>query len=242
MEDIYKSIEDLHVKIDKLLQVRTTSSTDKSELYKALSAAQAEMEDVTYTGENELYKDKYATLGDLVRMSRPALTKHGLAVTQDIYQDEGGQDILRTTLSHVSGKTLSSTMRILPNKNTLHQIGSYLSYIRRISYASLIGIMVHDMDDDDGHAAMNDIQERMKKGTDPSIYSSDTNSKEYKRISKQELLDLEKSMGNHYDLGESILDQYGIEKLADIPASKYQYILGQMRKNVAYRSGTLLSN
>ncbi len=241
MEDLYKSIEELHSKIDKLLQSTLTPSKSKAELYKALSLAQAEMGDMEYTGVNQLYHDKYATYGDLVGMSRPALTKHGLAVMQEIYQDEQSHDVLRTTLAHSSGQTVSSTIRIMPNKNTLTQIGSYFAYVRKLSYAALVGIMVHDMDDDDGHIAMVDDRDKKRKGVFPALHSKDTNTKEYKRLTKNELVDLESSMGEHYDLGEAILEQYGIDSLADIPSSKYTFILAQMRKNVAYRDGTLLS-
>lgn len=239
MEDMYKSLESLHLKLDKVL-AHYKPCNEPQELYKALSQAQGEMGDTEYTGVNKYYYDKYATLSDLCKMSRPALSKHGLAVFQEIYQDEDGRDILKTTLSHISGQSISSKMRIAPNKNTLHQIGSYLSYVRRISYASLVGLLVHDMDDDDGHIAMSLPREEQEKGLKPSLTSSDTNTREYKRITKNELVELERAMGEFHDLGQNICDVYGIEVLADLPSSKYAYVLGQLRKNVALREGKLI--
>jgi len=197
------------------------------------------MFDVVFTGENCHYKDRYATLSDLVAMSRPALTSHGLAVYQEIYRHED-IDILRTNLVHESGQKISSEMRIMPNKNQLHMIGSYIAYIRRLSYASLIGLMVHDLDDDDAHIASKENIDRIKLGVAPELTSKDTQTKEYKRLSKSQINDLEKAMSSHYDLGQDILSKYGVEGFAEIPETKYEFILGQLRKNVAYREGELL--
>lgn len=237
-DEILKSIES---KLDKLIKKSSTQElSSNKELYAALSSAQSEFLDMSFTGQNRYYHDKFATLSDLVRMSRPALCKNGLAVYQYLYQDEHDSNFLKTVLTHTSGETIASTMRILPNKNTIQQIGSYLAHMRRISYASLIGVMVHDADDDDGVKCMEEFQVMAEKGVLPSFTSQDTNTKEFERISRAELEELERSMSDCHDLGQTIMEQYHLSSLGDLPKSKYTFVLGQLRKNVARRKGDII--
>lgn len=239
MEDIYKLIEDLSKKIDKLIAAKQEPVHGNAKLYEALAHAQSKMLDIKFTGENCYYKDKYATLGDIIRMSRPALTEHGLCVFQDIRKvDEG--EVLRTTLAHTSGQSISTEMPIKPNKNTLTMIGSYIAYIRRVSMASLIGLAIHDMDDDDGHGATWENTQKVVDGTAPELTSKDTQLQEFKRLSKAQVAEIEKAMGNHYDLGQELLSKYGVESMHDLPSNKWEYILGIMRKQVAHREGNLI--
>lgn len=239
MDDIYKLIEDLTKKVDKLLAQSTPAVSGNAKLYEALAHAQSEMLDIQFTGENCYYKDRYATLGDLIRMSRPALTKNGLCVFQDIRKVDD-IDVLRTTLAHTSGQSISTEMPIRPDKNTLTMIGSYIAYLRRVSYAALVGICVHDLDDDDSHGASFERTQKVIEGKAPELTSKDTQMQEFKRLSKAQVADIEKAMGNHYDLGQDLIAKYGVDSLHDLPEKKFEYILGQMRKNVAYREGNLV--
>lgn len=239
MDDFVDLIKDLQVKVDKILAQMEPTSHSNKELYKALSEAQSSYYDIEYSGVNGYYKDRYATLSDLVRASRPSLTKNGLCVFQRIIQDDNGTNYLKTVLAHTSGQTVESRIRLSPSKNTISNIGSYLAHMRRITYASLVGIMVHDIDDDDGNLCMQEDMEKVEKGTKPSYTSKDTKSKDFKRISRDQLASLEKSMGAYYDLAENICDSYNIDSLADLPESKYEFVLGQLRKNVAKRDGLL---
>ncbi len=239
MDDFIKSLEELHVKVDKLIGIVKPHSTDHRELFKALSLAQADYTQVDFSGKNSHYKNKYATLGDLQDASRKALCSNGLSVYQHLYQDDNGHNFLKTVLAHLSGQTLTSTVRIAPTQNNIHQIGSYLASMRRMSYASLIGLLVHDADDDDGFTCMADRVDTIAKGTKPSYTSPSTKNAEFDMISKAELETLEKSMGSHYDLGDEIISAYQIPSLSDLPKSKYEFVLGQMRRNVARRDGLL---
>lgn len=239
MEDFVKLIEEINAKIDKLMQVVQPPASDKKDIYKALSAAQLAYKPVAFSAQNSYYQNKYATLSDLQDASREALCENGLSVHQELFQDEVGHNFLRTVLAHVSGQTLSTTVRIAPTENNVHMIGSYLASMRRMSYATLIGLLVHDADDDDGYTCMASRVEMAAKGTKPSFTSKDTKVKEFDTISKSELESLEKSMGAYYDLGEEIINAFQIPSLADLPKSKYEFVLGQMRKNVARRDGLL---
>lgn len=229
-------------KCDRILEMLAQKPCEKTpqKLYEALAKAQAEMGDMTFTGVNTYYHDKYATLSDLVSMTRPALTKYGLSVYQFMYQDEHDVNYMKTVLAHASGEKIESIMRISPNKNTVQQIGSYLAHVRRLCYAAIVGCMVHDIDDDDGVSCMEEYNRLAEQGVAPAFTSKDSYAKEFERISRDELAELEKSMGMHHDLGQQIMEAYHLAGLADLPKSKYTFVLGQLRKNVARREGNLL--
>ena len=240
-QSIDEQLKSIEAKLDKLLKQTTIhEKSSNKELYSALSAAQSEYLEPRYSGVNRYYHDKFATLSDLMYMSRSALCKNGLSVYQYLYQDEHDTNYLKTVLCHQSGETITSTIRILPNKNTIQQIGSYLAHMRRISYASLVGIMVHDADDDDGVRCMEDYQVMAEKGVLPSFTSKDTNTQEFERISRSELEELERSMSDCHDLGQTIMDKYHLSNLGDLPKAKYTFVLGQLRKNVARRKGDIV--
>jgi hypothetical protein len=120
-------------------------------LAEALSKAQGEMPDAEKTGENPFFKKngkptKYATLSDVLKVAKPTLAKHGLSFVQFI-EDE---IYLSTLLLHISGEWISGRMKLLLDKATMQSQGSALSYARRYSLTSLLGIADED---DDGNEA-----------------------------------------------------------------------------------------
>lgn len=126
-------------------------SEQLNELFSALSKAQDEMKVAAKDSSNPFFKSKYANLQAIIEAARPALCKNGLAVTQQIISHEQG-DYLVTILGHSSGQWISSKMRIAPLKSDVQSLGSYITYLRRYSYATLVG--VYDGNDDDGNDAV----------------------------------------------------------------------------------------
>ncbi len=127
-------------------------SEDLKDLFTALSKAQAEMETAELSSENPFFKTRYADLAAIVKASRPALTKHGLSLIQQIITHDDGQTMLHTMLCHNSGQWVESRVRIVPPKNDVQSIGSYITYLRRYSIAAICGIV--SSDDDDGEMAV----------------------------------------------------------------------------------------
>jgi ERF superfamily len=136
-------------------------STELNELFSALSKAQAEMEVACKDSSNPYFKSKYANLQSIMEASRPSLCKNGLAVTQQIIPNEQGFECLVTVLGHGSGQWISSSMKINPQKSDIQSLGSYITYLRRYSYASIIG--VYDGEDTDGEANMFVTEAQAKK-------------------------------------------------------------------------------
>ena len=179
-----------------------TSSEQLNELFTALAKAQAEMSVAGLTNENPYFKSKYADLAEVVRASRPALTKNGLCITQQVIINEDGQSLLHTTLGHTSGQWIMTRMRIIPPKNDIQTLGSYITYLRRYSYAALIGVVAGG-EDDDGEVAMTVARETSTKGValntkyNPKEQTVDT-------ITKEQLEELEYELAEYPDIVENM--------------------------------------
>jgi hypothetical protein len=126
------------------------ASENIGELAKALAAAQGEMNAASKDATNPHFKTRYADLASIMDACRGPLTKHGLAVTQLPGRDEAGQVTLTTTLMHASGQYISSTIGVRPAQENPQVVGSILTYLRRYTLASVVGVV---SDDDDGEAA-----------------------------------------------------------------------------------------
>lgn len=232
MQDLSLVIEKLDKLAEQLYALQGSSKASRSEyineLACALAKAQAEMRIAGLTNQNPYFKSRYADLAEFIRASRPALTKNGLAVIQQILPNSDGQNILNTILCHSSGQYIESRMRIIPPKNDIQTLGSYITYLKRYSYASLIGA-VSSSEDDDGEVAMIEAREIIAKG--PSL-SNKYNPKEesYETISKEQLEELEYELQPHPDLAEEIMDKMRIQSLADLPKSKFRASIERIRE------------
>ena len=117
------------------------------ELSAALCKAQAEMPIAEKSSSNPFFKSKYADLQVIVESSRPCLTKHGLSVTQQIITIENEMYLL-SKLRHSSGQWIASQAKINPIKNDIQSVSSYITYLKRICYSSLVGVVTGELDDD----------------------------------------------------------------------------------------------
>ena len=126
-------------------------SPEINELASALVKAQAEFSAVPKGSVNPFFKSKYAALPDVVQSASPVLTKHGLAVSQFITHDESGGDALLTYLIHESGQFIAYSMKLHMTKEDPQAQGSAVTYARRYSYMSALGLVADE--DDDGNSA-----------------------------------------------------------------------------------------
>jgi Cu/Ag efflux protein CusF len=211
-------------------------SADLKDLFAALAKAQGEMGAAGKGTENPYFKSRYADLAEIVRTSRPHLTKHGLCVLQQILpNDDNGQTTLYTILGHVSGQYIESRMRLLPAKADVQSLGSYITYIRRFSYAALIGVVVSD-EDDDGETEVAEERSLMAKGP-ASVKSIDVKTKGYETITREQLDELEIAFKTIPDFVEDVLKGYKLQNLADMPKNKYPAAIDRIRFVAMERSG-----
>lgn len=124
------------------------------ELYKALAAFQQEVPNIYKNASG--YNYKFADLGEINEVIKPLLKKHGLGYVQPL----SGTSV-KTIIYHIeSGETLESTVEIpqgveLKGQNTFQVMGSAITYLRRYSLSSALGLIT----DEDADAAGEQIKE-----------------------------------------------------------------------------------
>ena len=142
----------------------------------ALAKAQAEMPVAVFDATNPFLKSKYASLGAVIQASRPILAKHKLSLVQfpisqstphpacghllPSAEKDGAHGVTRPTteyvgiesiLMHESGEFVAERI-LIPlteekGKSKVQSAGSTLTYLRRYSWASILG-MYSDEDSD----------------------------------------------------------------------------------------------
>jgi hypothetical protein len=123
----------------------------------ALAAAQAEFPDIprsktvtVKTQSGGSYDFAYAPLDTIIKLTRPVLTKNGLAISQLINKAEGGT-VVTTRLMHSGGEFLESHTPVVQIGSGSQAFGSALTYVRRYAYCAILCIQAED--DDDANAA-----------------------------------------------------------------------------------------
>lgn len=230
------TIEDLNKKLDEILELFHCQKTEHNQqLNEALSKAQAEMDIATASKLNKYYQDHFADLADVVKASRPALTKYGLSVTQSTSRNDEGQTILTTTLRHCSGQSIASEMVITPPKSDLRTLNSHMTMLKRIAYGNITGVVCYG-DDDDAEIST-DIY-RTKQNLKPQVTKKyDPREESYEVISKEQLEELEYELEEFPDIIDDIYDGLNITSLADMPKSKYRNSINRIRRIKAVRKG-----
>ena len=111
---------------------------------------QEEVITVSKTSENPHFKSKYFDINKLIETINPLLTKNGLLLTQPMSINDAGAQLVSTVITDIeSGETMESTA-FVPLDNNPQKMGSAISYQRRYTLQSLLGLQAVD---DDGEAA-----------------------------------------------------------------------------------------
>lgn len=127
--------------------MKTSEAIDQ--ISTALAAAQAEITNPVKDSENPHFKSTYADLAGGLSVARPVLAKHGIAIIQATSLD-GDVMMLETRLAHKSGQWVATDYPVCKFPIPQQQAGSALTYARRYSLFSLVGIAGED---DDGNEA-----------------------------------------------------------------------------------------
>lgn len=145
----------------------TTQAGSIAKLAGALAKAQAEFPAIPKNRTGRIqpkdqskqgFEFKYADLEAVIAATRPALTKNGLAVVQQIIGDA-----LRTILVHESGEQLVSEINVGGPRdyNDIKHFGIMVSYNRRYQYQSMVCVA----SDDDADVDPNDHGDRRPSQT-----------------------------------------------------------------------------
>lgn len=221
---MYSEIQEIKQQLsDKVVKVY--ESKELHELAAALSTAQGEMVAASATSTNPFFKSKYASFSDVVHASRPSLSKNKLSVIQRMILDDKHGLIIETKLMHASGQWISSIMPINPPKDDAQARGSYISYMKRYSYAALVGVCTEDEDDDGNSAASQERKQQARVALN----------KNYERVTSEQVQNIMFEIGEHTDIAESLIKNFNITKLSEIPKEYYLKVVQKIRDNVASR-------
>lgn len=146
-------------------QVKEVKPVNK-ELYTALAKAFNELELPKKTADNPFHKSKYVPLENVIASVKKAFGKHGLFVSQPVKVEYQNVEVMNqqgmkyfnrvavvkvsTVVCHENGDTLEYPEFILESESLKAQaIGSAITYARRYSLTSALGLAGEE--DDDGN-------------------------------------------------------------------------------------------
>jgi hypothetical protein len=134
----------------------------------AVAKAQAEMPVAVFDAQNKFLNNKYASLGAVIEASRPILAKHGLSLVQFPISDTAGIGV-ESILTHESGEFVAERI-LIPlteekGKSRVQSAGSTLTYLRRYSWASILGM--YSDEDSDGSSPVQAFQRKQPPAFPP---------------------------------------------------------------------------
>lgn len=118
-----------------------------AELATALNLAQQQMGGAVKDSKNPFFKSKYADLTSVIKAIKDPLCANGLSYVQWPITSTGGNGIgVETVLMHTSGQWMSGEFTMPMVKSDPQAAGACLSYARRYSLSSVLGLPVADSD------------------------------------------------------------------------------------------------
>jgi hypothetical protein len=110
-------------------------------IYKNLLEVQKEVGAISKDSKNPFFKSKYFDINKLIEHVNPILTKNGLVLLQPI----AGGKVQSVLIDSESGEMMTSELE-LPTYTDPQKLGSCITYFRRYTLASLLGLQAEDED------------------------------------------------------------------------------------------------
>lgn len=178
-----------------------------NELVGALTKAKALIKMPEKDCNNPYFKSKYASLESIGKATEAPLRENGLAIIQGPdYID--GHMVLVTRLVHTSGQWIESSAPLLPAKQDSQGIGAAITYMKRYSWAAIIGLSGVE-EEDDGNAERIRLEDEEKK----------------KPISPPEVAELKKFINGNKERMANMLTwlkkAHKVNSIEQMPASAY---------------------
>jgi len=201
-------------------------SSEKAEIVLGqLMKAKSEMGSaVKKDANNPFHKSKYASLGAHLDLSESVLFKHGLLMLHTPNMING-QHFLVASLHHPeSGQWIKSYLPLLNAKGDCQGVGASISYMRRYSINSMLGL---NAEDDDGETASGRGKHQEKengKNPPPPVQRQDTSQE---KIGKTEIIALNTLLDsldddNKKSFLKSIKENLNAPTVADIPKNCFE--------------------
>lgn len=111
------------------------------ELLQALSNVKKEVGTLSKTETNPFYKSKYFDINSLIQQVEPLLERNGLLLLQPIVENK-----VKSVIYHVESNQMVFSEIDLPILNDAQKLGSAITYYRRYTLQSLLGLQAEDDD------------------------------------------------------------------------------------------------
>ena len=112
----------------------------ETNIYHKLYKLQSEIGTVSKDVRNPFYKSKYFDINSLIGQLQPLLEKHKLVLIKPITDNQ-----VRSVIVDLDGGSVESSMK-LPDIQDPQKIGSAITYYRRYTLTSLLGLQAEDDD------------------------------------------------------------------------------------------------
>lgn len=118
-----------------------------SEVSKALCTAQSQFKAAIKDSNNPFFKSKYATIENVLEAIAKPFSDNGLSILQPIHSKDSHW-FIQTVILHTSGQYLKSEpmQMILEDTKNPQKFGASVTYFRRFSLTSMLGISQTDDD------------------------------------------------------------------------------------------------
>ena len=142
-------------KLERMLELKEKHDAQNAKALFATAFASASAEFPTIPLNGKSNNGRYATLEDITKLTRPVLSRHGLAMTFSI---EVGESVVVTAkLMHKAGHSEQTSMALPRDtsggKNAVQAVGSTQKYGQRYTAQAILGLSLGDDDEDDGASA-----------------------------------------------------------------------------------------
>lgn len=195
-------------------------SEDIRQLAQAFLLAKKEFVVTGKSAKNNNQNYKYAKIEDIYSAVESALLKNNIIIWHFVTTHiETNIEILNTRLVHtLSGQYIQDNRLLISEKPGNQAKGAANTYMKKYAVLSLCAI---GTEDDDG-------EEEEKYITKKENIPQPPKSNSYDKVTKDQLDIINKQLKDHVNIAERLLRAYKIEKLADLPATKFDFILDKI--------------
>jgi len=154
---------------------------------------------------------KHATLGSIILLVVPILSKYGLSHSWSTEQVEGAIKVtchLTHAQGHSTSVSLSTGKDESGGKNSIQAVGSTVSYLERYTFLAITGLASQDQDDD----------------------GKTTDKKKVETIDEGQIAILENLIADVKANAEQFCTFFKVAEIADLPATKYNQAVTMLEK------------
>ena len=128
-------------------------------MYKKLLKVQKEIGAIGKDSTNPFFKSAYFDINKLLDVAKPILNSHGLVLLQTLSNINGVASIKTMIIDPESGQSIEENTPLTQNPDP-QKMGSAITYFRRYSLQSLLGLQAED---DDGNKASGKGKKKVEK-------------------------------------------------------------------------------